>query len=125
MSPMTFTISRLAAVFCAVVLFNAPALAQSADDKGVFAEESVGCRERNDLVDYYDAKINDNRTQMGRLLSGGRCISLKGKTFIPLRTGFATSAVQMTINGEATIIWALTGALVASPPPARESHFNF
>jgi len=113
------------AIAIVVLVSWSAAFAQNAEDMGVFAEESVGCRDRGDLVDYYQAQIEDNRTDMGRLLSGGKCVALKGKTYIPLRTGFATSAVQMTIDGQQVVIWALTGALVASPPPARESHFNF
>ncbi len=107
-------------------MFTNPwAIAQQMDDMGVFAEKSVGCRDRGDLVDYYEAQLDGNRAKSGRFISSGKCVELAGRSYIPLRTGFATSAVQIKINGEQVVIWALTQALVASPPPARESHFNF
>jgi hypothetical protein len=124
-TPPHFLRHGLSVVMVVLAMSTGDVMAQGADDKGVFAGKFVGCRERIDLIDYYAAEADGDRGASGKLISSGKCIQLDGLTYTPLRTGFVTSAVQMELSGEQTVIWARTQALIASPPPGRDSHFNF
>ncbi len=99
--------------------------ADKAIQKGVFIGDFVGCKARKDLSDYGDAKDDNNRTLMAKFKSQGKCVPLVGRTYIPLRVGFGTSAVLLTVQGADILMWVKSKALMDSPPPGRLSHFNF
>ncbi len=94
-------------------------------EKGVFTGDFTGCKNRKDLLDYAVAKEDNNRTVMARFTSQGKCVPLAGRAYTPLRVGFGTSAVLLTIQGANVVMWVKSKALMESPPPGRPSHVDF
>ncbi len=95
------------------------------EQKGVFTGDYMGCKSHDYLVDYVEANQRGERAAAALLMSSKKCVSLKGRTYIPLRTGFVTSVVRLTYRGEDIVMWVRTIALRDSPPPPRDTHFNF
>ena len=93
--------------------------------KGVFIGDHVGCKSKDDLFSYYQAKQDGDRVEVGKLLAQRKCLTLAGRTYVPLRVGFVTAYVRVTYQGKDIKLWTRSAAVVDSPPPARETHFNF
>ena len=101
--------------------------AQSDDNtrKGVFTGDHMGCESKSDLIAYYDANDAGDRKTTGELVSQKKCMKIIGRTYVPLRVGFVAARVLVTIHGKDIELWVRTAAVVESPPPPRETHFNF
>lgn len=97
----------------------------AAEQKGVFTGDHVGCKSKADLFAYYDAKEKGKRVAMSKMVSERKCLTLAGRTYVPLRIGFVTAHVRVTYQGSDIDLWARSVAVVESPPPPRETHFNF
>lgn len=112
-----------------ISLLAIPGTVWSAEDntqrKGVFTGDHVGCKSKEHLFDYYEAEQSGNRTAVGKLIAQRQCLQLKGRTYIPVRLGFVTAFVRVTYQGAEIQLWTRSAAVVESPPPPRESHFNF
>jgi len=98
---------------------------EESERKGVFTGDHVGCRTKSELFDYYGAAMNKNRSVTNRMIAQCVCIALAGRTYVSLRVGFVTAQVRVTYQGADMELWVRSAAVVESPPPPRESHFNF
>ncbi len=104
---------------------GAAAQESSAEQKGVFTGDQVGCKSKADLFAYYDASDEGNRSAMGEMISGRKCMNLLGRAYIPLRIGFVAAHVRVTYQGSDIELWVRSAAVVESPPPPRSTYFNF
>ncbi len=102
-----------------------PVWAVAGEQKGVFKGDHVGCNSKADLFAYYDARQKENRTAMSKMIAERKCLTLKGLSYVPLRVGFVTARVRVTYQETEITLWARSVAVVESPPPPRDTHFNF
>lgn len=93
--------------------------------KGVFIGDYVGCEFKSDLLAYYDASDVGDQTAMSKIVSQNKCRKITGRAYVPLRVGFVTARVLVTFQEKDVKLWVRTAAVVDSPPPPRDTHFNF
>ncbi|MEG3619376.1 hypothetical protein V5T82_12990 [Magnetovibrio sp. PR-2] len=92
---------------------------------GVFKGNYVGCKKREDILAYNQAKTDDDRKLMSKIKTRGRCVLLSGRSYRPVIVGYDTSAVILTKDRSGTLTWVMTLALVVAPPPSRPAFFQY
>jgi len=102
-----------------------PFWAVAGEQKGVFKGDHVGCNSKADLIAYYDARQKEQRAAMSKMIAERKCLSLKDLSYVPLLIGFVTARVRVTYQETEMTLWTRSVAVVESPPPPRETYFNF